>query len=74
MQFISWKGLAKDRTTSVSTEKRRVKEDSRHPKPVSISPGRVAFIKAEVDAYDEIMVAELIARREEQSQPDDHGA
>ena len=74
MQFISWKGLAKGRTTSVSTEKRRVKEDPRHPKPVQISPGRVAFIKAEVDVYDEIMVAEMVARREEQSRPHDHGA
>lgn len=74
MRFLSWKDVAKRRTTSVSTEKRRVKEDPRHPKPIQISPGRVAFIEAEVDAYDEIMVAELVARREEQSRPHEHGA
>ena len=74
MEFLSWKDVAKRRTTSISTEKRRVKEDPRHPKPVPISPGRVAFIEAEIDAYDEIMVAEMVARREEQSRPHDHGA
>ena len=61
MQFLTWRDLARRRTTSVSTEKRRVKDDPRHPKLVQISPGRVAFIESEIDAYDEIMVAELRA-------------
>ena len=61
MKFISWKDLAARRSTSVSTEKRRVKDDPRHPKLVQISPGRVAFIESEIDAYDEIMVAQLRA-------------
>ena len=61
MKFLSWKDLAKRRTTSISTEKRRVKDDPRHPQLVQISPGRVAFIESEIDAYDEMMVAELRA-------------
>ncbi len=58
MRFLSWKDLAERRTTSVSTEKRRVKSDPRHPRPVSISPGRRAFIEDECDIYDELLVAE----------------
>ena len=61
MKFLSWKDLAERRTTSVSTEKRRVKDDPRHPKLVQISQGRVAFIESEIDAYDEILVAEFRA-------------
>ena len=59
MKFLSWKDLAERRTTSVSTEKRRVKDDPHHPKSIQISPGRVAFVESEIDAYDEMMVAEL---------------
>lgn len=61
MKFLSWQDLADRRSTSVSTEKRRVKSDPRHPKPVPITPGRVAFIEHECDAYDEQMVAEYRA-------------
>ena len=60
MQFVSWKDLADRRTTSVSTEKRRVKRDPRHPRKVQISPNRVGFVEAECDAYDELLVAEQV--------------
>ena len=58
MRFISWKQLAERRSTSPATEYRRFKEDPRHPKLVQVSPNRVAFIESELDAYDEIIVAE----------------
>ena len=58
MRFISWKELAKRRPTSVSTEKRRVKSDSRHPRPVDLSPGRRGFPEPEVDEYDLLLIAE----------------
>ena len=58
MQFRSWKDLADRRTTSVSTEKRRVKNDPRHPRPVQISPGRVGFPAPETDEYDLLLIAE----------------
>ncbi len=63
MQFISWKELADRRSTSVSTEKRRVKSDPRHPKPVDLSPdrnglGRKGFVEPEVDEYDLLLIAE----------------
>ena len=63
MQFISWKRLAELRGTSVSTEKRRVKSDSRHPKPVDLSPdqnglGRKGFAVPEIDEYDLLLIAE----------------
>ena len=65
MKFITWKELAKRRTTSISTEKRRVKDDPRHPKLVQVSPGRVAFVEAEIEVYDENMVTEMrIAERD----------
>ena len=55
--FVSWKELARRRSTSISTEKRRVKSDPNHPRPIKISPGRKAFIEAEVEEYDVAMVA-----------------
>ena len=58
MQFLSWKELADRRSTSVSTEKRRVKNDPRHPRPVPMSPGRVAFPEPETDEYDLLLIAE----------------
>ena len=63
MQFVSWKDLVKSRGTSVSTEKRRVKNDPRHPKPVDLSPdqnglGRKGFVKPETDEYDLLLIAE----------------
>ena len=53
MKFLSWKDLAARRTTSVSTEKRRVKSDPRHPKPIPVSAGRVAFLEPEIESYDD---------------------
>ena len=65
MRFLSWKQLAERRTTSVSTEKRRVKADPRHPRLVHMSPRRVAFVESEIDVYDETMVADQrIAERD----------
>ena len=64
MRFLSWKDLADRRGTSVSTEKRRVKTDSRHPKQVQISPGRVGFPEHEANAYDELLVGERDAENE----------
>ncbi len=58
MQFLSWADLAKRRSTSVSTEKRRLKNDPRHPRPVPMSPGRVAFPEPETDKYDLLLIAE----------------
>ena len=58
MQFLSWKNLADRRSTSVSTEKRRINTDPRHPRPVKISPGRVGFPEPEIDAYDLLLIAE----------------
>ena len=58
MRFLSWKDLADRRTTSVSTEKRRVNTDPRHPRLVKISPGRVGFPEPEVDEYDLLLIAE----------------
>ena len=57
MKFISRKSLAARRTISLSTQK-RLGQDPRHPNPVEISPGRVAFLEPEVDAYDEMIIAE----------------
>ena len=61
MKFKSWKQRAKDRGTSVSTEKRCYANDSAYPRLVPISPGRVAFVARELDDYD----AKLIAARDE---------
>lgn len=56
--FISRKDLAKRRTFSISTQKRLEKEDPRHPKPVQISPGRIAFVDEECIAYDRMIIEE----------------
>ncbi len=66
MIFKSWKQRAKDRGTSVSTEKRCYANDPRYPRLVPISPGRVAFVANECDEYDAILIAE----RDEERQPD----
>ena len=58
MRFKSWKQRAADRGTSVSTEKRRYNDDPRYPRPVNLSPGRVAFVDDELDEYDRILIAE----------------
>ncbi len=58
MKFKSWKQRAEDRGTSVSTEKRIAATDSRYPKLVQMTPGRVAFVASECDAYDAILIAE----------------
>ncbi len=63
MRFLSWKDLAERRGTSISTEKRRVKSDPRHPKPVDLSPdqnglGRKGFAEPEVNEYDLLLIAE----------------
>ncbi len=58
MRFLSWKDLADRRSTSVSTEKRRIKRDPRHPRPVQISLGRVGFPEPEADEYDLLLIAE----------------
>ena len=58
MRFLSWKDLADRRSTSVSTEKRRIKRDPRHPRPVQISLGRVGFPEPEVNEYDLLLIAE----------------
>ena len=57
-KFLSWTDLAERRSTSKSTEKRRVQDDPRHPQPVQMSPGRVAFPEPEVEAYDQLLIAE----------------
>ncbi len=66
MKFTSWKQRAEDRGTSVSTEKRCHANDPRYPRLVNISPGRVAFVAPELDAYDAL----LIAARDEGQQAD----
>lgn len=66
MKFTSWKQRAADRSTSISTEKRCYANDPRYPRLVPISPGRVAFVSSECDAYD----AMLIAERDQNRQPD----
>ena len=58
MKFISWKQRADDRGTSVSTEKHIAATDSRYPKLVQMTPGRVALVASECDAYDAILIAE----------------
>ncbi len=57
MKFTSWKQRAEDRGTSVSTEKRCYANDPRYPRLVQISPGRVAFVTSELDAYDAMRIA-----------------
>ncbi len=64
MKFTSWKQRAEDRGTSVSTEKRCLANDPRYPRPVQISPGRMALVASECDAYDALLIAE--ARNEAQ--------
>ncbi len=56
MQFRSRKALAKRRSISLSTQK-RLEKDPRHPKPVDISPGRVAFVEPETDEFDMLLIA-----------------
>ena len=58
MKFKSWKQRAEDRSTSVSTEKRRYKADPRYPRLMQISPGRVGFVDDELDAYDRSLITE----------------
>ena len=65
MRFKSWKQLAADRSTSVSTVKRLVKNDPRHPQPVQISPNRVGFPEPECDRYDALLIAERDAAASE---------
>lgn len=57
MKFISRKDLAKRRSISLSSQK-RLETDPRHPKPVNVSPGRVAFVEPEADEYDLLLIAE----------------
>ena len=57
MKFISRKNLTKRRDISLSTQK-RIEKDPRHPVPVQMSPGRVNFVEAEADKYDEMLAAE----------------
>ena len=57
MKFISRKDLAKRRSISLSSQK-RLEQDPRHPKPVNVSPGRVAFVEPEADEYDLLLIAE----------------
>ncbi len=65
MIFKSWKQRAADRGTSVSTEKRIAAADPRYPKLVQMTPGRVAFVADECDAYDAILIAERDAAQAE---------
>ena len=58
MRFISINQRAKDTGTSRSTVKRQIAADSRYPHLVQISPGRVAFVASELDAYDAMLIAE----------------
>ena len=58
MQFVSYEDLAASRRTSVRTERRRVQNDPRHPRPVAISPQRRVFVKPETDEYDLLLIAE----------------
>ena len=74
MNFLSWDDLAERRTTSRSTEKRRVKKDPRHPRPIQISPGRKAFIEDECDAYDKMIVAEFRAAQQGAAEDEREGA
>ena len=60
MEFRRRKVIAADRGVSLSTEK-RIEKDPRHPKPVQYTPGCVVFVGAEIDAYDEMIVAEARA-------------
>lgn len=55
--FISRRDLAKRRTISLSTQK-RLEQDPRHPRPVQISPGRVAFVDEECIAFDRMIIEE----------------
>ena len=73
MQFLTWDDLAERRTTSKSTEKRRVKGDPRHPHPVQVSPGRVAFPEHEIEAYDRLLIAERDAGLAGAEELDDEG-
>ena len=57
MKFISRKDLAARRSISLSTQK-RLEQDPRHPRPVDVSPGRVAFVEPEADEYDLLLIAE----------------
>ena len=57
MRFISRKDLAARRSISLSTQK-RLEQDPCHPKPVDMSPGRVAFVEPEADQYDLLLIAE----------------
>ncbi len=57
MQFISRKDLAARRSISLSSQK-RLETDPRHPKPVNVSPGRVAFVEPEADEFDLLLIAE----------------
>ena len=57
-KFLSWDDIAERRSTSKSTEKRRVKDDPRHPRAVHVSPGRVAFPEPEIEDYDQLLIAE----------------
>ena len=58
MQFLSYADLAARRRTSVRTERRRIQNDPRHPRPVKLSPNRVGFPEPEADAYDLLLIAE----------------
>ena len=58
MQFLSYEDLARRRGTSVRTERRRVQNDPRHPRPVKISPQRRVFPEPEADEYDLLLIAE----------------
>lgn len=66
MEFKSWKQRAKDRGTSVSTEKRCYTSDPLYPRLVQLSPGRVAFVASELDEYDATLIAarDAVARRD----------
>ena len=57
MKFISRRDLAARRSISLSTQK-RIESDPRHPRPIEISPGRVAFVESEVDDFDIMIVDE----------------
>ena len=62
MKFTSWKQRAEDRGTSVSTEKRCYANDPTYPRLVPLSPGRVAFVANELDAYDALLIADARER------------
>ncbi len=58
MKFKSWRQRAEDRSTSVSTEKRRYKADPRYPRLVPLSAVRLCFVDDELDVYDRLLIAE----------------